>query len=134
MIDMIDIILISIISLWTILTVVQVIITFKHIKINSKVEKEENAMKKAIKKYTLRKLKTSIPIENLKDFSESEFIILYRDNKYEEVYNKDDLLARIETKGPDIWYIFDMIDRIILERHIIIRGEPTDYEDNRTIK
>ena len=131
---MIDIILISIISLWTILTVAQVIITFKHIKINSKVEKEENAMKKAIKKYTLRKLKTSIPIENLKDFAESEFIILYRDNKYEEVYNKDDLLARIETKGPDIWYIFDMIDRIILERHIIIKGESIDYEDNRTIK
>ena len=59
-------------------------------------------------------------LESLKGF---EFLIWYQDNTCKDVL-KDDLIYELKNdREKPIRYIFDMQDRIIVERKIIIEGE-----------
>lgn len=75
-------------------------------------------MKKLIQKIKLRKL-PKVCIEKL---SGEEFIILYNNNTYKRVNYKSDLIFEIQRHSKDIYYIFDMADRIILDEDIEINA------------
>ena len=81
-----------------------------------------NIIKKAIKRYQMRKFKENIPVDKLKDWSGDQFVILFWDNTYKRAIDKHALLECIRTRGKDIYYIFDMVDRIILDTDVIIEG------------
>lgn len=78
-------------------------------------------MKKIIQTIKLRKYKTKIIEESLKKCPEHSYLIWYKDGMAEAVEFKEDL---INTLSKDhirpIRYIFDMTDRIILDRDIKI--------------
>lgn len=81
-------------------------------------------MKKLIRKIKLRRFKDSIPESAKRDFIKQEFIVLYRNNKYKLLENEEKLNLEIERNIGDIWYIFDMVDRMILDKNIEIeQGE-----------
>lgn len=75
-------------------------------------------MKKLIQKIRLRKF----PKVYIDKISGEEFIILYKDGKYERIWNKEDLIIEIQCRNRDIYYVFDMADRIILEKDIEINA------------
>ena len=77
-------------------------------------------MKNILKTISLRKMKGR---EVLKE--RSGFLIWYRDNTCEDVINKTELLEKIrqETNKKPIRYIFDLADRIILDREVEIKNE-----------
>ncbi len=75
-------------------------------------------MKKLIQKIKLRKF----PKVCIEKISGEEFIILYNDNTYERVYDKIDLIIKIQHNIKDIYYVFDMADRIILDKDIEINS------------
>lgn len=75
--------------------------------------------KKILQTIKIRKFKTKLNEESLKPFENKEFLIWYRDNTCEEVYFKDELIHLLSNdhKKP-IRYIFDLSDRIIIDRDI----------------
>lgn len=78
-------------------------------------------MKKICQTIKLRKYKTKIVEEALKIYPEHSYLIWYKDGTAKCIDFKDDL---IEVLSKDhirpIRYIFDMTDRIILDRDILI--------------
>lgn len=86
-------------------------------------------MKKLIQKIKLRKFIDSIPKNHLKDWRESEFVVLYRNDKYKILDNKQQLESEIKKHNRDIWYIFDMVDRITLDRDIEINCEKLEEKE-----
>ena len=80
-------------------------------------------MKKLIQKIKLRKFIDAIPKTNTKQWREIDFVVLYRNGKYKMLDNKEQLESEIRKHNKDIWYIFDMADRIILDRDIEINCE-----------
>lgn len=75
-------------------------------------------MKKLIQKIKLRKF----PQVCIEKISGEEFIILYDDKTYKRIWNKEDLIIEIQCRNRDIYYIFDMADRIILDKDIEINA------------
>lgn len=76
-------------------------------------------MKKLMQTIKLRRYKTDIIKEYLKNNPSEEFYILYKDGTYGQVYFKEDLISILEKDHiKPILYIFDATDRIILERDI----------------
>lgn len=80
-------------------------------------------MKNLIQTIKLRKLKTTRNEEILKNEENEQFVVLYEDGTYDRVWFKDDLepILRNDPKKR-IWYIFDMVDRISLERDVLINN------------
>ena len=78
-------------------------------------------MKKINQTRQLRKLKTKLNEESLKFLENNEFLVWYKDNNCENVYCKDDLIRILEKDHiKPIRYIFDMTDRIIVDRDVQI--------------
>ncbi len=77
----------------------------------------------------MRKFINSIPENRLKDWREINFVVLYRNGKYKMLDNKEQLESEIRKNNKDIWYIFDMADRIILDRDIEINCEKLEEQE-----
>lgn len=78
-------------------------------------------LKKIIQIIKLRKYKTKVVVEALKQHPVNEYLIWYKDGMAESVWNKDELISKLEKDHiRPIRYIFDMTDRIILDRDIEI--------------
>lgn len=76
-------------------------------------------MKKIIQTIKLRKYKTKIVEEALKLHPSHSYLIWYKDGTAQAVDFKDDLIEVLEKDHiRPIRYIFDMTDRIILDRDI----------------
>lgn len=59
--------------------------------------------------------------EALKQLKGYDFLVWYQDNTCEEVF-KDDLIYTLKhDREKPIRYIFDMADRIIVDRQIIVK-------------
>ena len=86
-------------------------------------------MKKLIQKIKLRKFIDSIPENHLKDWREIDFVVLYRNGEYKMLDNKQQLEFEIRKHNEGIWYIFDMADRIILDRDIKINCEQLEEQE-----
>lgn len=78
-------------------------------------------MKKIIQTIKLRKMKTEITKDSLKDFEGNEFYILYQDNTWEWAICKEEVLTAVRADHiKPIRYIFDATDKIIIDRNILI--------------
>lgn len=76
-------------------------------------------MKKIIQTIKLRKYKTKIVEEALKLHPQHSYLIWFKDGTAQAVDFKDDLIKELEKDHiRPIRYIFDMSDRIILDRDI----------------
>lgn len=80
-------------------------------------------MKKLIEKIKIRKFNKNLAKEALKKLEGLEFLVWYKDGTCEEVFFKDDLIDILmkDNKKP-IKYIFDLNDRIIVDRKINIEN------------
>lgn len=86
-------------------------------------------MKKIMQTIKLRKYKAHLLKETIEKLEGQDFLIWYKDNTAEEVLNKWDLLEKIEKDHvKPIKYIFDMTDRIILDRNILINIDEIEKE------
>lgn len=78
-------------------------------------------MKKICQTIKLRKLKTELTKDSLKNWEGHEFYILYDNQTWEHAICKEEVLRAIEKDHiKPIHYIFDATDRIILNRDIKI--------------
>lgn len=78
-------------------------------------------MKKICQTIKLRRFKTGLSEENQKMLEGNDFLVLYKDDTVKHIYTKDDLIEELENDHiKPIRYIFDMSDRIILDRDIKI--------------
>lgn len=78
-------------------------------------------MKKICQIIKLRKFKTGFSEETKKMLEGDDFLVLYKDDTVKHIYTKDDLIEELENDHiKPIRYIFDMSDRIILDRNIKI--------------
>lgn len=76
-------------------------------------------MKKIIQIIKLRKFKTGLSKETQRMLEGDDFLVLYKDDTVKQIYTKDDLIEELENDHiRPIRYIFDMSDRIILDRDI----------------
>lgn len=76
-------------------------------------------MKKIIQTIELRKYKTKIVEEALKKYPSNEYLVWYKDGTAQDVWNKDELINILEKDHiRPVRYIFDMNDRIIVDRDI----------------
>ena len=79
-------------------------------------------MKKIFRTIKLRRLKTEITKENLKEFEGKQFYVLYRNDTYEYAMDTYDLRKILEKDHiKPIQYIFDATDRIIIDRDVAIK-------------
>ena len=52
-----------------------------------------------------------------------EYVVLFKDNSYKMIDSEDDLIFEIEKDvNGKIYYIFDMADRIILDKSIVVEN------------
>lgn len=82
-------------------------------------------MKKILQIIKLKRLKTEINKESLENIPDNykEFLVWFYDNTCKSVY-KDELICILENDHiKKVRYIFDMTDRIIVERDILIKRE-----------
>lgn len=78
-------------------------------------------MKKIIQTIKLRKFKANLSPESIELLEGNEFLIWYKDGTTKDIFLKDDLIEALENDHiKPIKYIFDMSDRIILDRDIKI--------------
>lgn len=78
-------------------------------------------MKKIAQTIKLRKFKTNLSPESIELLEGNEFLIWYKDGTTKDIFLKDDLIEALENDHiKPIRYIFDMSDRIILDRDIKI--------------
>lgn len=81
-------------------------------------------MKKICRTIKLRKFKTKLNEESIKDIVCTDFIVLFDDGKWLLAYNKDHLRELLEKDHiRSIRYIFDMTDRIIIDRDVLINTD-----------
>ena len=82
-------------------------------------------IKKLFQTIKLKKFKTDLNREVInKTLEGNEFLVWFRDNTCEEVYCKDDLIRILEKDHiKSVRYIFDMTDRIIVNRDIHVNIE-----------
>ena len=78
-------------------------------------------MKKICQTIKLRKFKTEINKDSLKNWEGHEFYILYQDKTWEWAICREEVLSALEKDHiQPIKYIFDAMDRIIVDRNILI--------------
>ena len=81
-------------------------------------------MKKIIQTIKLRRLKTEVNKNLIEEQNKNEFLILFKDGTCKETYYKDDIIRLLEKDHiKPIRYIFNMSDRIIVDRDIHINTE-----------
>ncbi len=81
-------------------------------------------MKKLIQTIKLRRLKTEVNKEIIEEMCEGDHLVWFKDNSCQECYTKDDLIRLLEKDHiKPIRYIFNMSDRIIVDRDIHINIE-----------
>lgn len=81
-------------------------------------------MKKIIQTIKLRRLKTEVNKNLIEEQNKNEFLVLFKDGTCKETYYKDDLIRLLEKDHiKPIRYIFNMSDRIIVDRDIHINIE-----------
>lgn len=81
-------------------------------------------MKKLIQTIKLRRLKTEVNKEIIEEMCEGDYLVWFKDNSCQECYIKDDLIRLLEKDHiKPIRYIFNMSDRIIVDRDIHINTE-----------
>ena len=81
-------------------------------------------MKSICRKIKLRKLKSGVMAESWKALAGNDFIVIFSDGTTEHCIGRGELYSCLEKDHiKHIRYIFDMTDRIILERDIIINTE-----------
>lgn len=81
-------------------------------------------MKKIIQTIKLRKLKTEVNKKFIEEQNKNEFLVCFKDDTCEEVYCKDDLINILSKDHiKPVRYIFNMADRIIVDRDIHINKE-----------
>lgn len=85
-------------------------------------------MKRILQIIKLRKFKTELNESFLKGCYEGEhFLCWYKDGSCKEIFSKYDLIRELEKDHiKPIKYIFDMTDRIIIDRDIKINIEEVD--------
>ena len=78
-------------------------------------------MKKIREYIKLRKFKNEKMKEALEELAGQEFLVWYDDDTCEQVYFKEDLIPILKRDNKKrIRYIFDFVDRIIVDRDIRI--------------
>ena len=78
-------------------------------------------MKKLIQTIKLRRLKTEVNKKCIEEMCIGNCLVWFRDNSCQECYTKDDLIGLLEKDHiKPIRYIFNMSDRIIVDRDIHI--------------
>lgn len=78
-------------------------------------------MKKLIQTIKLRRLKTEVNKEIIEKMCEGDYLVWFKDNSCQEAYTKDNLINLLEKDHiKPIRYIFNMSDRIIVDRDIHI--------------
>ena len=89
-------------------------------------------MKKILKTIGFHKFKTEKTKPILEQLEGEEFLVWFFDGTAKECYNKEDLIAVLEKDNvKKIRYIFDMTDRIILDRDIKIVSDTTNKLEKR---
>ena len=80
--------------------------------------------KKIIQAIKLRKLKTEVNKKFIEEANEGSYLVWYKDGTCKEVNFKDDLIDILSKDHiKPIRYIFNMSDRIIVDREIYINTE-----------
>ena len=78
-------------------------------------------MKKICRTIKLMKFKTDICDTDLEKIRGSDFVVLFWNDTYVKCYGKDELRYILEKDHINpIRYIFDLTDRIILDRDVLI--------------
>ena len=81
-------------------------------------------MKKIIQTIKLRRLKTEVNKEIIEKMCEGDYLVWFKDNSCQECCTKDDLIRLLEKDHiKPIRYIFNMSDRIIVDRDIYINKD-----------
>lgn len=81
-------------------------------------------LRKVCRTIKLRKFKTKLNEESINKIDNKEFIVCFADDKWLYVYDKYDLRKLLERDHiKPIRYIFDITDRIILDRNVLIDTE-----------
>lgn len=76
-------------------------------------------MKKLFKTIKIRPLFKKELKEAQRKYTQGYIVLFQKSNTYKLVYNKDDLLSLVEQDNKErIAYIFDLTDRIIVDRNI----------------
>lgn len=80
-------------------------------------------MKKLLEIIKLRKFNKNLTKEALEQLEGQNFLVWYKDGTCEEIYFKDNLIrVLMKDNEKPIRYIFDMNDRIIVDRKINIEN------------
>lgn len=78
-------------------------------------------MKKIIQTIKLRKFRTELNKSSLKSVTDNDFLVWYKNGTCERAYSKYDLINILEKDHiKPIQYIFEMNDRILVDRDIKI--------------
>jgi len=81
-------------------------------------------MKKICRKLSLRRIKTEITKEVLKECEGRDFIVLFDNGKYERTYFKEDLISILEKDHINrIYCLFDLTDKIYVDRDVLINTD-----------
>jgi hypothetical protein len=81
-------------------------------------------VKKLIQTIKLRRFKTEVNKEIIEKMCEGDYLVWFKDNSCQECYTKDDLIRLLEKDHiKPIRYIFNMSDRIIVNRDIYINKD-----------
>ena len=81
-------------------------------------------IKKICRKIKIKKLKSGVMAETWETLAGNDFIVIFSDGTTKRCIDREELYNCLEKDHiKRIHYIFDMTDRIILERDIIINTE-----------
>lgn len=73
---------------------------------------------------TIKLLKFKNEVNDCKNIEGKDFLVCFKSGKYKEVYCKSDLIKLLEKDHINpIWYIFDMTDRILVRRDVLIQTD-----------
>lgn len=80
--------------------------------------------KKVCRTIKLRRYKSKINEESIKQMENNEFIVCFEDNKYLHCFDTFDLKRHLEKDHiRRILYIFDITDRIVIDRKVLFSLE-----------
>lgn len=78
-------------------------------------------MKKICRTIKLMRFKSRLNEDSLNQLEETEFVVCFGNDRFIHVYGKEDLRLLLERDHINpIRYIFDMTDRIMIRRDVLI--------------